>query len=209
MKKAAIAAVLLFLSSTTSFGSTYKTVTLKELGKAVHILIELYQENSRELEKLKRENEKLKKKVEELEKKLLLVRIEQKVKKAEDKRIEVKKEVKIPRVEVVPGSASNPYPWITFKRSDVECRLPERVRGGYRYYNIFVTSSKEKALNLARNVARTGICSVVRRIRRTPPLYRVVVIPGEGTEERLRKMGFDYFPYVRDLDLTRSSGGEL
>ncbi|ADU97740.1 hypothetical protein Theam_1784 (plasmid) [Thermovibrio ammonificans HB-1] len=194
------------------------TVTVRELGEAVHYLIDLYRKNSREIEELRRENKQLRRKLKELEDKLVLIRLEQKVQKAQEKsqsQVQVRKmEMKshrVPVVEEVPGSQPNEFPWVTFKRSDVTCELPERTSRGYRYLNIFITRSRSKAINLARNVARTGLCTVVRRItkRDEKPLYRVVVIPNGRAEEILKEMGLKYYPYIRNLDLTRSSGGEL
>jgi len=198
-----------------------ETVTVRQLGEAVHYLIELYQRQSKEIEELKKENEKLKKEVSDLKKKFVLLKMEQNlIREQQEARTSSfqtsapEKEMTVPVVEVVPGSTPNPYPWITFKRRDVECSLPERNSRGYIYYNILVTKSREKAVNIARNVARAGICSVVRRITKPeekPALYRVVVIPDrEGLwKKKLQQLGLKWVPYVRDLDLTRSSGGKL
>ena len=208
--------VLLVLSFSAPAGAVEKeTITVRELGEAVHYLIDLYQQTSREVKELKKENEELKKKLTELEKKFVLLKMEQNLSRAQERgqtpEREMKDDRKTPVVEIVPGNTPNPYPWITFKRSDVECSLPERNQRGFVYYNVLVTRSKEKAINVARNVARTGLCTVVRKISKEKPLYRVVVIPDKGGvwKKKLKELNLSYVPYVRDLDLTRSSGGEL
>ena len=202
-----------------------KVVTVRELGEAVHYLIDLYRETEREVERLREENKELKKRIAELEKKFVLLKMEHDLAQkgmnqgslprkprpvAEEPRRQ-ENAMEVPVVEVVPGTTPNPYPWITFRRTDVTCALPERNGRGYIYYNVLVTRSREKAINVARNIARTGLCTVVRRAARNGSLYRVVVIPDrEGTwQEKLKKLGLNWFPYVRDLDLTRSSGGKL
>ncbi len=217
MRRLLTAGLVLLLSQP----AAAQEVTIRQLGEAVHYLIDLYQKQSREIEELKKENEELKKKLSELEKKFVLLKMEQNLLrgKLETRTSTVRtpqteKKMAVPMVEIVPGNTPNPYPWITFRRSDATCTLPERNSRGYIYYNVLVTRSREKAVNVARNVARTGLCTVVRRITRPeekPVLYRVVVIPDRtGTwKEKLQKLGLKWYPYVRNLDLTRSSGGEL
>ena len=196
-----------------------RTLSIRELGEAVHILINLYNETKKENESLRKEVGSLKKTVSELERevkelhgKFVLLKMKQDLvlSEARKKKAASREKTMTPKVEIVPGGTPNKFPWITFRRSDVECTLPKhRTKRGYVYYNVLLTSSKQKAINLARNLARAGFCTVVRVASKKRSLYRVVVIPKEDTKEKLKKMGFDYCYYVRNLDLTKSSGGEL
>jgi len=216
MRKALAAAVLIAVLSAPAHAAE-ETVTLQDVGRAVHLLIDLYQHTKAEVDQLKRENAELKKKLSDLESKFVILKMKQNLLEAElkqkEKKTKQRKEMASAVVVVPPDRpVKTSLPWITFKRSDAVCVLPERKRDGYLYYNVLVTRSREKAVNLARNVARTGLCAVVRRVypRGKGELYRVVVIPnGPDTARVLKELGLDYYPYVRRWDFTKSSGGEL
>ena len=199
--------ILLFLTRPASS----EEITVRELGHAVRYLIELYQQ-------VQKENRQLKERVNELEKKLVLLKMElsllkgRETSKASERSMTTMKNT--PIVEIVPGTVGNPYPWLTFRRSDVSCTLPKKTARGYVYYNVIITRSKEKAINIARNIARAGLCTVVRRITKPTEkkkLYRVVVIPDKAGKWKqvLNSLKLQSYPYIRNLDLTRSSGGEI